>query len=69
MKKITGAIFVLSAMLILSMMPASASDVSYNIRSTVYDSSDSSTPAGDFYWDASKHILWLLVSDQARPFQ
>ncbi|WP_164997864.1 hypothetical protein [Methanolobus psychrotolerans] len=35
--------------LVLTMMPASASYITYNIRSTVYDSSDSFTPAGDFY--------------------
>uniref|UniRef100_UPI0024140BA0 S-layer protein domain-containing protein n=1 Tax=Methanolobus psychrotolerans TaxID=1874706 RepID=UPI0024140BA0 len=53
MKKNTGIIITLSVILAMVTIPASASDVTYNIRSTVYDSSDSFTPAGDFYWDAN----------------
>nr|WP_245250003.1 S-layer protein domain-containing protein [Methanolobus bombayensis] len=34
-------------------VPVSADDPTYTIRSTVYDSSDSSIAAGDFYWDAN----------------
>ena len=40
-------------LMVILMMPVSAADVTYNIRSSVYDGSDSSTPAGDFYWDAN----------------
>uniref|UniRef100_UPI002413DFCD S-layer protein domain-containing protein n=1 Tax=Methanolobus psychrotolerans TaxID=1874706 RepID=UPI002413DFCD len=62
MNKITGIIIVLSVILVLTLMPASASDVTYNIRSTVYDSSDSFTPAGDFYWDANTFSgLWYQI--------
>ncbi len=53
MKKITGIIIALSVLMVILMMPVSAADVTYNIRSSVYDGSDSSTPAGDFYWDAN----------------
>lgn len=62
MKKITGTIIVFFTILVLTMMPASASDVTYNIRSTVYDSSDSFTPAGDFYWDANTFSgFWFQI--------
>jgi S-layer protein (TIGR01567 family) len=62
MKKITGIIIALSVFMVILMMPVSAADVTYNIRSTVYDSSDSSAPAGDFYWDGNSFSgFWYQI--------
>ena len=62
MKRMTGMIIAFSALLIMTMMPASASDVTYKIRSSVYDSTDSSTSAGDFYWDANSFSgFWFPI--------
>lgn len=62
MKKITGIIIALSVVIVILMMPVSAADVTYNIRSTVYDSSDSSTPVGDFYWDGNSFSgFWYQI--------
>jgi hypothetical protein len=52
MKRMTWLI-TFSAILIITMMPVNASYATYKIRSSVYDSTDSSTSAGDFYWDAN----------------
>lgn len=52
MKKMNGITVTLLTVLFLAMMPANASDVSYQIRSSVYDNTDSSIGTGDFYWDA-----------------
>jgi hypothetical protein len=49
MKRMTLSGIILSAILILAMMPASASDVTYKIRSTIYDNNDPSIAPGDFY--------------------
>ncbi|WP_319508410.1 S-layer protein domain-containing protein [uncultured Methanolobus sp.] len=62
MKRMTGIIIAFSAILIMTMMPVSASDVTYKIRSSVYDSTDSSTSAGDFYWDANSFSgFWFPI--------
>ena len=51
MKKMTG-ILVALAIISLLIVPATASDVTYKFKSTVYDNTDSSLNTGDFYWDA-----------------
>ncbi|WMW22243.1 S-layer protein domain-containing protein [Methanolobus mangrovi] len=62
MKKMTGLIIAFSAILIMTMMLVSASDVTYKIRSSVYDNSDVSTPTGDFYWDANSFSgFWFPI--------
>lgn len=55
MRKRTGIIITLLAILTLSMatVPANAAEATYNMRSAVYDSTESSTEEGDFYWDAN----------------
>ncbi|MDK2826127.1 MAG: hypothetical protein PWQ44_1307, partial [Methanolobus sp.] len=53
MKKIVQIMLALSVLVILSMVPVSAEDATYTIRSSVYDNTDSSIAAGDFYWDAN----------------
>ncbi len=53
MKTIAGFLVAFLVGFVLITVPVCASDVSYKIRSTVYDNTDPSTPAGDFYWDAS----------------
>ncbi|MBN2109495.1 MAG: hypothetical protein JW705_00190 [Methanosarcinaceae archaeon] len=40
------------AVLTFLTFPVSASDLTYQIRSSVYDNTDPSIPTGDFYWDA-----------------
>jgi S-layer protein (TIGR01567 family) len=62
MKRMTLSGIILSAILILAMMPASASDVTYKIRSTIYDNSDPSIDPGDFYWDANSFSgFWYKI--------
>jgi hypothetical protein len=62
MKRMAGMIIAFSALLTMTMMPVSASDVTYKIRSSVYDSTDSSTSAGDFYWDANSFSgFWFPI--------
>ena len=62
MKRMTGLIIAFSALLIMAMMPVSASDVTYKIRSSVYDNSDVSALTGDFYWDANSFSgFWFPI--------
>lgn len=61
MKKMTGFLI---ALLIMSscIVPVSASDVTYKIRSTVYDNTDPSQDVGDLYWDASSFSgFWYMI--------
>ncbi|SFM30519.1 S-layer protein domain-containing protein [Methanolobus profundi] len=53
MKKIVKFMFVVSVLMAMFIVPVSAEDVTYKIRSSVYDSTDTSTAAGDHYWDAN----------------
>lgn len=52
MQKITGKLIIIFAVSIILLIPASASDATYQLRSNVYDNTDPSIPIGDFYWDA-----------------
>ncbi|WP_342305915.1 S-layer protein domain-containing protein [Methanolobus sp. ZRKC5] len=62
MKKMTWIMIVFAAILVLVTMPVNALDVTYKIRSTVYDNTDSYTPAGDFYWDANSFSgFWYQI--------
>jgi S-layer protein (TIGR01567 family) len=57
--KIMGILLVLAVMLVV---PVSAEDPTYTVRSTVYDSSDSSIATGDFYWDANTFSgFWYAI--------
>ncbi|NPE27855.1 hypothetical protein HNV12_07750 [Methanococcoides sp. SA1] len=53
MQKITIKLAILFAVFIFVIMPASATDVNYNQRSSVYDNTDPAISEGDFYWDAN----------------
>ena len=62
MKTIIGMMIAFLAILALLTVPASADDPTYKIRSSVYDSSDSSTQTGDFYWDANSFTgFWYQI--------
>ncbi|MDW7732210.1 MAG: S-layer protein domain-containing protein [Methanolobus sp.] len=62
MKKITGMILLLLVVLTILAAPVSASDVSYQIRSSVYDNTDPSVSAGDLYWDANSFSgFWYQI--------
>ncbi|MDY0386517.1 MAG: S-layer protein domain-containing protein [Methanolobus sp.] len=62
MKTITKMIIAFLAVLTLATVPASADDPTYKIRSSVYDSSDSLTDEGDFYWDANSFTgFWYQI--------
>lgn len=62
MNKITKTAIVFLAILTLAIVPVSASEATYKIRSSVYDSSDSLTPTGDFYWDANSFTgFWYPI--------
>lgn len=62
MRKIIGIGALFSVILILIMMPVNATDVSYKIRSTIYDTTDAGTPVGDIYWDAgSFQGFWYKI--------
>jgi S-layer protein (TIGR01567 family) len=62
MNKKTGTIIVFLAVLILLIAPVNAADVTYEIRSTVYDNSNPSIAAGDFYWDANTFpAFWYQI--------
>ena len=62
MKTIIGMMIAFLAVLAMATMPASADDPTYKIRSSVYDSSDSSTDLGDFYWDANSFTgFWYPI--------
>ncbi|TQD25918.1 S-layer protein domain-containing protein [Methanolobus vulcani] len=61
MKRIAG-IFITLFVMSLFVLPVDASDVTYKIRSTVYDNTDPSLDAGDFYWDASSFSgFWYMI--------
>jgi S-layer protein (TIGR01567 family) len=61
MKKIRG--FLIALILMSSfVLPANASDVTYKVRSTVYDNTDPSQDVDDFYWDASSFSgFWYMI--------
>ncbi|WP_319507478.1 S-layer protein domain-containing protein [uncultured Methanolobus sp.] len=61
MKKIVKIMLILSVLMTMSMMSVSAEDVTYTIRSTVYDNTDSLIAAGDFYWDANTFSGFLYM--------
>jgi S-layer protein (TIGR01567 family) len=62
MKTTIGIIVGSLLILTLAMMPANASDVTYKIRSTVYDNTDPSVGSGDFYWDANAFSsFWFQI--------
>jgi S-layer protein (TIGR01567 family) len=53
MKKILRTLIIVSAILLLSVTNISATDVNYQIRSNVYDNTDSAISPGDYFWDAN----------------
>ncbi|WMW25176.1 S-layer protein domain-containing protein [Methanolobus sediminis] len=61
MKKIVKIMLVLSVLMTMLIVPVSAEDVTYTIRSIVYDNTESSTEAGDFYWDANTFSGFLYM--------
>lgn len=62
MKIMTGIFVTFLAFMILFTGSVNASEATYKIRSTVYDSTDSLTPAGDFYWDANSFSgFWFQI--------
>jgi S-layer protein (TIGR01567 family) len=61
MKKIIEIMLLLSVLMAIAMMPASAEDATYTLRSSVYDSTDSSIDPGDFYWDANSFSGFLYM--------
>lgn len=83
MRKRTRILIILLAILALVIVPANAAETTYNVRSSVYDSTDSAIPAGDFYWDAnsftafwypikpglSSEVLYLHNSMDSSTFQ
>ena len=61
MKKISGILIAL-AILTLLIVPVNASDVKYKIKSTIYDTTDSSLDTGNFYWDADSFSgFWYAI--------
>jgi S-layer protein (TIGR01567 family) len=62
MKKIITTLLILSVS-ILVLIPASASDATYQLRSNVYDNTDPAIITGDFYWDANSFQgFWYQIS-------
>jgi S-layer protein (TIGR01567 family) len=61
MKKIVQIMLILSVIMTLFIVPVSADDVTYTIRSTVYDNTDPSIATGDFYWDANTFSGFLYM--------
>ncbi|WP_094228359.1 S-layer protein domain-containing protein [Methanolobus psychrotolerans] len=62
MKKILTVLIIVSVS-ILVLIPASASDATYQLRSNVYDNTDPSTTTGNFYWDANSFPgFWYQIS-------
>ena len=61
MKKIIQITLMLSVLMSLFIVPVSAEDATYTIRSTIYDNTDSSIDAGDFYWDANTFSGFLYM--------
>lgn len=62
MKKMTGISIAFMAIISLLVVPVNASDVTYKIRSNVYDNADPSQDAGDFYWDANSFSgFWYMI--------
>ncbi|TQD27641.1 S-layer protein domain-containing protein [Methanolobus vulcani] len=62
MKEITGKLLLIFVVSFLMLIPASASDVTYQLRSSVYDNTDSSIKSGDFYWDANSFSgFWYQI--------
>ncbi|TQD23460.1 S-layer protein domain-containing protein [Methanolobus vulcani] len=60
MEKIIKVMLVLSVLTAMFVTPVSA-EATYNIRSTVYDSTDSSIDVGDYYWDANTFSGFLYM--------
>ncbi|TQD23829.1 S-layer protein domain-containing protein [Methanolobus vulcani] len=61
MKKIVQITLILSVLMTMLIVPVSADDVTYTIRSTVYDNTDPSIATGDFYWDANTFSGFLYM--------
>ncbi|WP_367344066.1 S-layer protein domain-containing protein [Methanomethylovorans sp.] len=60
MKKMIGILAML--FIAITMLPASAENVTYEVRSTVYDNRDPAILPGDFYWDANNFpVLWYQI--------
>ena len=60
MKKMIGILAML--FIAITMLPASAENVTYEVRSTVYDNRDPAISPGDFYWDANNFpVLWYQI--------
>lgn len=60
MKKMIGILAIL--IFAITMLPVSAENVTYEIRSSVYDNKDPAISAGDFYWDANSFpTLWYQI--------
>ncbi|WP_406661977.1 S-layer protein domain-containing protein [Methanolobus sp. ZRKC3] len=62
MEKMLKALIVFSAISFLLIANVAATDVSYQIRSNVYDNTDSTISPGDFYWDANSYPgFWYKI--------
>ncbi len=62
MKKMMKIVGTIAMILVLSMITASAENVTYEFRSAVYDNKDPATSTGDFYWDANNFpALWYQI--------
>ena len=62
MQKITIKLAIIFAVFIFMIIPANATDVNYNLRSSVYDNFDPSITEGDFYWDANSFSgFWFQI--------
>ena len=55
-------VLIIALFLLVFALPVNAADVTYEIRSTVYDNSNPSIAAGDFYWEANTFpAFWYQI--------